>query len=242
MMTGNSQSGPSLLANGRLAQLADWNEDIARQLASRDGIELTDDHWQVINTMRDYYQEYGVSPVKKLLKRSLQQNTESDRFDDLLLDSLFPDGVLSQGSKIAGIPLPYLDVELEKSTYTGKPAKQDVSHFTDSFEFDGKKFPVTQTGHLLNHASWNEKVAGFMADKEGITLGEEHWEVLNFLRHFYFEFGIAPMVKILIKHMAEELGPDQASKERLYTLFPEGPARQGSRIAGLPEPQGCIDG
>jgi tRNA 2-thiouridine synthesizing protein E len=49
------------------------------------------------------------------------------------------------------------------------------------------------------------------------------------------------MVKLLIKHMAEEHGKDSANEEKLYKLFPGGPSRQGSRIAGLPEPQGCID-
>ena len=49
------------------------------------------------------------------------------------------------------------------------------------------------------------------------------------------------MVKILIKHMAEEFGADEVNKERMYELFPCGPAKQGSRIAGLPSPQGCID-
>ena len=80
-----------------------------------------------------------------------------------------------------------------------------------------------------------------MAEGEGIELSEEHWEVLNFLREFYFTYGISPMVKILMKYMAEDLGPERASREHLYTLFPKGPSRQGSRIAGLPEPQGCID-
>jgi len=50
------------------------------------------------------------------------------------------------------------------------------------------------------------------------------------------------MVKILIKYMSEELGSDMANKEHMYELFPGGPAKQGSRIAGLPSPQGCIDG
>ena len=80
-----------------------------------------------------------------------------------------------------------------------------------------------------------------MAKKEGLDLTPEHWEILHFLRKFYFEYGITPMVKILQKHMQEELGEKLASREHLYGLFPAGPSRQGSRIAGLPEPQGCID-
>ena len=78
-----------------------------------------------------------------------------------------------------------------------------------------------------------------MAEKEGLELGRDHWEVINSIREFYFTFGVSPMVKIIIKHMAEDIGPESATKEHLYSLFPKGPARQGSRIAGLPEPQGC---
>ncbi len=241
MNTGASQSKLELLSDGRLAHLADWSEDVARQLAANDGLELGEDHWQVINAMRDYYREFNVSPVKKLLIRSLREHTGSDRFDDELLGTLFPHGVLTQGSKIAGVPLPYLDVELERTTFTAKPTHPDARHFTDSFEFEGQQYPVTQTGNLVDLHLWNEQLADFMASKEGIELTEAHWEVLNFLRKFYFEYGIAPMVKILRKHMAHELGPEQASRERLYGLFPGGPSRQGSRMAGLPEPQGCID-
>ncbi len=242
MSKGASQSLPELLSDGRLASLHNWSKDVAAQLAANDGITLGDDHWQVINAMRDYYREFGVSPVKKLLKRSLKDHTNSDRFDDALLDGLFPHGVLTQGSKIAGVPLPYLDVELERSTtHSKKQASADAGHFVDSFEFEGAKFPVTQTGNLVDLHLWNENLAEFMANKEGIELTDEHWEILNFLRKFYFEFGIAPMVKILQKHLAHEIGASQASREHLYGLFPGGPSRQGSRIAGLPEPQGCID-
>jgi tRNA 2-thiouridine synthesizing protein E len=230
----------AVLADGRLANLSDWNEGVVHELAARDGITLSDDHWEVINAMRDYYQSYNVSPVKKLLKRSLKQGSGSDRFSDAHLSGLFPGGVLVQGSKLSGIPIPMLDVELERSTYTGKAAPSK-SHFTGSFDFEGESYRVTALGNLIDLHRWNKHLAYFMAEREGIKLTGEHWEVLNFLRQFYFEYGITPMVRILMQHMEEELGAERASKEHLYQLFPKGPSRQGSRIAGLPEPQGCID-
>lgn len=229
-----------VLANGRLANLSDWNEKVAHELASRDGLKLTDDHWEIIKAMRDYYQSFNVSPVKKLLKRTLKQHTGSDRFGDERLAELFPGDVLVQGSKLAGIPIPMLDVELERSTYSSKAAPSKT-HFTGSFEFEGETYRVTQLGNLLDLHRWNRHLAYFIAEREGVKLSDDHWEVLNFLRQFYFEYGITPMVRILMQHMAEELGPERASREHLYQLFPKGPSRQGSRIAGLPEPQGCID-
>ncbi|MCW9032542.1 MAG: TusE/DsrC/DsvC family sulfur relay protein [Gammaproteobacteria bacterium] len=115
------------------------------------------------------------------------------------------------------------------------------THFVDSFEFEGKKFEVTSLGNLVDLHRWNSHVANYMAQKEGIELTEDHWEVIEFLREFYFTYGISPMVKIIMKHIEEDIGKEKANKEYLYSLFPKGPARQGTRIAGLPEPQGCID-
>lgn len=228
------------LTDGRLANLDDWSESVANELASRDDITLTEDHWLVINAMRDYYKEFNVSPVNKLLKRDLKRRTHSDVFNDEHLTKLFPNGVLLQGSKISGIPRPYLDAELERTTYKGKATKS-TTHFVESFEFEGNKFEVSSHGNIIDLHKWNSHLADYMAKQEGIELSKDHWEVIEYLREFYFTYGISPMVKIIMKHIEEDIGKDKANKEYLYSLFPKGPARQGSRIAGLPEPQGCID-
>lgn len=49
------------------------------------------------------------------------------------------------------------------------------------------------------------------------------------------------MLGLLTTHMTEQYGPERASKAHLFGLYPAGPSRQGSRIARLPEPQGCLD-
>ena len=229
-----------VLADGRLARLDEWDEDVAIALAERDGISLTDDHWSVIQVMRDYYADYNLPPVKKLLMRELERSMATDSFDDDYLQELFPAGVLVQGTKIAGIPVPMMDAELQRDTYQSKPASQ-TKNFIPSFDFEGETFALTPSGNLLELHRWNAHLAKRMADREGIFLSKQHWEVLNFLREFYFTYGVTPMVKILMKYMAEDFGPERASKAYLYHLFPKGPSRQGSRIAGLPEPQGCVD-
>lgn len=239
-----------LMPDGRLHNLDDWTPDVAGAMAEAMGVNLTQDHWDVIKLMRGYYGEYNVSPVRKLLKRALQREGHEELARDERLDTLFPGDVLVQGSKLAGVPMPHLDAELERRTYADTRAADNpqvkqtraVGHFVGSFRFDGERYEVTPTGNLVDLHRWNERVAGHMAQKEGIELTAEHWEILNFLRGFYFEYGISPMVKILMRHMREEMGPEKASAEYLYRLFPKGPSRQGSRIAGLPEPQGCIDG
>ncbi len=230
-----------LLPDGRLEDLTLWTPEIANALAERDGLSLTDAHWQVIECMRSYYREFNVSPVMKLLKKALKEQHGADAANDTHLNTLFPGGVLVQGSRIAGVPYPYLDAELERSDYANRASATGVPAPKGSFQYDGKTFRVSPDGNLLDLYVWNEDLAVYMARKENIQLTKEHWEVLNFLRRFYFEYGITPMVKLVVKHMAEELGADRITSKYLYQLFPKGPSRQGSRIAGLPEPQGCID-
>lgn len=82
---------------------------------------------------------------------------------------------------------------------------------------------------------WNESLAAFMATKEGLLLTRDHWEVIRFLRKFYFEYGIPPpppMVRLLIKHLGEHGDKNKSNKEYLYKLFPGGPAKQGRVLPG----------
>ena len=233
----------ALRGDGALMDIHDWSPDLAKEIAKGEGLELTQQHWDVIDTMRDYYHEYNTSPVLKLLRRELSKRFGPERATDEELGRLFPNGVQFQGTRIAGVPMAYLDAELEQTTHV-HAVKTDDSNSAPvmaAFEFNGVQVPLYSTGNLQHMADWNESMAEALANKEGIQLTDEHWKVLNFMRHFYFKFGITPMVKVLIRHMAEELGPEHANKDHMYKLFPAGPARQGSRIAGLPAPQGCID-
>ncbi len=234
------------LADGRLADIHEWSEDAARYLASTQGVDLTEDHWDIIYLMREFYAAFNISPIRKLLVKQVKERLGDEKATDDWLNPLFPGGLLTQGTLIAGLPMPLLDAEIDRpapairSTDT-PPTPRDVKHFIDQFEQDGETFRVSFHGNLLDAAQWNEEVAAFMAKKEGITLTDEHWEVIRFMRQFYFEYGLTPMVRLLRKHMAKKLGKEKSREAYLYSLFPDGPSRQGSRIAGLPEPQGCID-
>lgn len=232
-----------LRADGRLENIHDWTAELAEALAKQDGLELSQDHWDVINTMRSYYEEFNTSPILKLLRKELSKKFGPDKASEQHLSELFPNGVQFQGTRLAGLPLAYLDAELESNAriHAVQSAAEKTSDASSIFEFNGQQIPLHSSGNLLNHVDWNEDMAVALAAAEGIELSDEHWVVINYLRKFYFQYGITPMVKVLIKHMSEELGPEAANKEYLYSLFPKGPARQGSRIAGLPSPQGCID-
>ncbi|MCW8854244.1 MAG: TusE/DsrC/DsvC family sulfur relay protein [Gammaproteobacteria bacterium] len=239
-----------LLTDGRLANTGDWNEKIAEHLAEKDGLTLTGNHWEIIHLMRDFYKEYNLSPIRKLLLHAISDKFGDKKASNEYLDSLFPGGVLIEGTRIAGLPMPMLDAELddnERHNRAAKPkAKKHIdpgmcNHYVEKFDYDGKIFQVTPHGHLTDASQWNEDVARHMAVKENLELTDEHWDVINYIRKFYFEFGVTPMVRLLMKYMKEHAGPEKSSEKYLYNLFPEGPARQGSRIGGLPEPQGCID-
>ena len=230
-----------LTTDGRLKNPDDWSEHVAIELAHGEGLVLNDDHWDVIDAMREYYQKFNQPPIRKLLKSMLAEKYGPDKAEDDYLRSLFPNDVLVQGTRVAGLPVPVMDAELNRSNYASVEKLSTKSEFVQTFEFEGKSIELHPRGNLVNLDDWNEQLAVVLSEMEGVTLTPDHWEVIRFLRKFYFEFGIAPMVKLLRKHMRQQLGDEKSSRDFLYSLFPKGPARQGSLIGGLPEPQGCID-
>ena len=95
-------------------------------------------------------------------------------------------------------------------------------------------------GYLINSEDWSIVVAEYLAKEEGVAMTDAHWEVVNFLREYYEEYKIAPMIKILVKAIGKRLGPDKGNTKYLYELYPDGPARQANKIAGLPRIGGCV--
>ena len=109
-----------------------------------------------------------------------------------------------------------------------------------SIEVNGKQLEVDEEGYLQNLEDWNMDVANFLAKGEGIDMTDNHWEVVNFLRDYYEEYKIAPMIRILTKAIGKKLGPEKGNTKYLYELYPGGPAKQACKIAGLPKPTGCV--
>lgn len=97
-----------------------------------------------------------------------------------------------------------------------------------------------KNGYLLDHTLWNRQLAGALADEEKVTMTDAHWEVVKFVRDFYEEFDTSPAIRMLVKAMAKQLGEDKGNSKYLYKLFPKGPAKQATKIAGLPKPAKCI--
>ena len=102
------------------------------------------------------------------------------------------------------------------------------------FEVDGRRYEVDEDGFLQEPERWNEDVATDFAKTEGIdALTEEHWKVIKYIRDYYLQFGIAPMVRKLCKETGHKLN-------EVYQLFPSGPAKGACKLAGLPKPTGCV--
>ncbi|ADU68703.1 sulfurtransferase TusE [Pantoea sp. At-9b] len=106
--------------------------------------------------------------------------------------------------------------------------------------FAGKEIATDTEGYLKNSADWSEALAEAIAATEAITLSEAHWEVVHFVRAFYLEFNTSPAIRMLVKAMAQKYGEEKGNSRYLFRLFPEGPAKQATKIAGLPKPAKCL--
>ena len=91
---------------GYLTNLDDWTPELAEEMAKQEGIELTEQHWEVINFLRDYYQEYQIAPAIRVLTKAIGKKLGKDKGNSKYLYELFPYGPAKQACKFAGLPKP----------------------------------------------------------------------------------------------------------------------------------------
>lgn len=102
------------------------------------------------------------------------------------------------------------------------------------FEIDGRKYEVDEDGFLQSPEVWNRDVAKDFATTEGLAeLTPDHWKLVEYLREYWLQNDIAPMVRKLCKETGFKLS-------EIYDLFPSGPAKGACKVAGLPKPTGCV--
>ena len=103
-----------------------------------------------------------------------------------------------------------------------------------AIQLDGVPIQIDEDGFIQEPEKWNEAVAKAIAETEEVEeLTDDHWKVINYLRDYYQEYGVAPMVRKLCKETGVSL-------KEIYELFPSGPAKGACKIAGLPKPTGCV--
>lgn len=90
---------------GNMFGLAHWSPLFAKQLAEIEGIVLTDEHWAIINFLRERYRAHGDAKSAREIMDDLEENFTDGRGRGILYE-LFPGGPVSQASRIAGLPLP----------------------------------------------------------------------------------------------------------------------------------------
>lgn len=100
---------------GFLLNPEDWDEDVAREIAKREGIELTETVWELINYFREYYEDHMVHPTmhKVVLSRGKRKGVdfqEAEAYRDFLYE-LFPKGPIPTLCKLAGLPKPVEEIE-----------------------------------------------------------------------------------------------------------------------------------
>jgi tRNA 2-thiouridine synthesizing protein E len=91
---------------GYLINLGEWDEDIAKYLAAEEKVDMTENHWEVVNFLREYYSEYQIAPAIRVLTKAIAKKLGADKGNNKYLYELFPYGPAKQACKIAGLPKP----------------------------------------------------------------------------------------------------------------------------------------
>ena len=96
----------------------------------------------------------------------------------------------------------------------------------------GIRLDVTEDGYLSDLSQWNKEIAIELAKQEGIELTDKHWEVINYIQEKYKNeeaLSIRGIKKSGVINIKE-----------FYDLFPGGPLKKSTLIAGIPKPKSCI--
>jgi len=103
-----------------------------------------------------------------------------------------------------------------------------------TFAHGSVSIEVDEDGFMQEPDGWDKDVAAALATTEGVEdLNDDHWKVVDYLRNYYLQFGVAPMIRKLCKETGYDL-------KTIYELFPSGPAKGACKVAGLPKPTGCV--
>lgn len=99
----------------------------------------------------------------------------------------------------------------------------------------GLQIELNEEGFLRHPERWDREVASALAlEAEGIdVLNDKHWAIVTYIRGYWLEKGMAPMIRALCQQTGVRL-------REVYELFPSGPAKGACKVAGLPKPDGCV--
>ena len=105
-----------------------------------------------------------------------------------------------------------------------------------AYDVNGKQIATTENGFLESPDDWDKAVAEVIAAAEGITLAQDHWDVIDYLRDAYVNHnGEQPNNRAILKAMQEKWPDRKVDNKTLFDLFPGNPSKQAGKVAGLPE-------
>jgi len=104
-----------------------------------------------------------------------------------------------------------------------------------ALDVNGRKIALNEEGFMEHPEEWDKAIAAALAkQEEGIAeLEPEHWAVIEYVRGYFLENQLAPMVRKICQTTGFPL-------KHIYELFPSGPAKGACKLAGLPKPDGCV--
>ena len=91
---------------GYLENLDDWSQEVAETMATAEDVTLSPEHWEILNFLREYYNEYQSAPAVRVLTKAVGKRLGADKGNSRYLYSLFPYGPGKQACKYAGLPKP----------------------------------------------------------------------------------------------------------------------------------------
>jgi tRNA 2-thiouridine synthesizing protein E len=105
---------------------------------------------------------------------------------------------------------------------------------TRTIVVNGREILTDSEGYLVYLEDWSEAVVYALADSENLTLTDEHWQIIRYLRSYYNDYHVQVTVRDMIKYFRKEWGRERGNNRYLHELFPNGgPQKQGNRLAGL---------
>ena len=91
---------------GYITDISQWSAELAAVIAQSENIDMDDDHWEVVNFLRNYYEEYQIAPAVRVLTKAINKSLGPEKGNSKYLYELFPYGPAKQACKIAGLPKP----------------------------------------------------------------------------------------------------------------------------------------
>lgn len=100
-----------------------------------------------------------------------------------------------------------------------------------------KNIERDEEGFFLDADQWSEECILPIADELGLTMTDEHLDIVHYVRDYYEKNRTVPEARTLLKHLKKIWGEEKATRRYLYQLFPHGYGQQACMIAGMTKPR-----